>query len=69
MSLSSGRAIAWRKPVALSRTRKVVMPDNAGYYHAAYASAALIYALYMVSIWWRARRVRERLTRSPASHD
>jgi len=55
--------------VVLSRTRKVVMPDNAGYYHAAYASAVVIYALYVASIWWRARRVRERFTRSPASHD
>ena len=55
--------------MVLSRTRKVVMPDNAGYYHAAYASAVVIYALYVASIWWRARRVRERFTRSPASHD
>ncbi|MGI9076357.1 MAG: hypothetical protein ACR2G6_03370 [Gemmatimonadaceae bacterium] len=45
------------------------MPDNAAYYHAAYALAATIYAVYAASIWWRARRVRERLARSPASHD
>ena len=45
------------------------MPDNAGYYHAAYALAATVYAAYGVSIWWRARRVRERMTRSSASHD
>ncbi|HJR63422.1 MAG TPA: hypothetical protein VJ803_06940 [Gemmatimonadaceae bacterium] len=35
------------------------MPDNAGYYQAAYAAAALIYGLYAASIWWRGRRVRE----------
>ena len=31
-------------------------PDNAGYYHAAYAATAAIYILYAVSIWWRRRR-------------
>jgi hypothetical protein len=36
-----------------------VIPDNAGYYHAAYAAAAVIYALYAASIWWRGRRLRE----------
>jgi hypothetical protein len=35
------------------------MPDNAGYYHAAYAVAALVYGLYAVSIWWRRRKLRE----------
>lgn len=37
------------------------MPENAGYYHAAYALTATIYAAYAISIWWRGRRVRERL--------
>jgi len=32
------------------------MPDNSGYYHAAYIAAAAIYSLYAASIWWRARR-------------
>ena len=45
------------------------MPDNAVYYQAAYVLAVTIYAAYGASIWWRARRVRERLERSPASHD
>ena len=35
-------------------------PDNAGYFHAAYLAAAAIYLLYAASLWWRARRVRER---------
>jgi hypothetical protein len=34
-----------------------VIPDNAGYYYAAYAAAAVIYGLYAISIWWRGRRV------------
>ena len=32
------------------------MPDNAGYYHAAYVVAAVLYVLYAVSIWVRRRR-------------
>ena len=36
------------------------MPDNAGYYHAAYVVAAVILGAYTASIWWRARRLRER---------
>ena len=35
-----------------------MIPDNAGYYHAAYIAAAAIYGLYAASIWWRGRRVR-----------
>ncbi len=31
-------------------------PDNAGYYHAAYVVAAVLYVLYAVSIWLRRRR-------------
>ena len=37
-----------------------IPPDNAGYYHAAYAAALGIYALYAVSIWRRRRALRER---------
>jgi hypothetical protein len=37
------------------------MPDNAAYYQAAYVAAFVVYTLYAASIWWRARRVRERL--------
>ena len=33
-----------------------MMPDNAGYYHAAYVVAAVLYVLYAVSIWVRRRR-------------
>ena len=32
-------------------------PDNAGWYHAAYAVAGAILAGYVISLWWRARRV------------
>jgi hypothetical protein len=40
------------------------MPDNAGFYHAAYVAAAAIYGLYALSLHWRRRRVRERHPRS-----
>lgn len=36
------------------------MPDNAGYYHAAYVAAAVIYALYALSLWRRRRALRAR---------
>jgi len=32
------------------------MPDNAGYYYAAYVVAAVVYVMYAVSIWVRRRR-------------
>jgi hypothetical protein len=35
-----------------------VTPDNAGYYYAAYASAAVIYVVYAVSIIVRLHKVR-----------
>ena len=35
-------------------------PDNAGYYHAAYIAAAVIYVLYAISIAVRLRRLRGR---------
>jgi hypothetical protein len=35
-------------------------PDNAAYYHAAYAAAVLIWTLYSASIWWRFRRLGAR---------
>jgi hypothetical protein len=38
-------------------------PQNAIYMYAAYAAAALIYAGYAVSIWWRARAVIGRARR------
>jgi hypothetical protein len=34
------------------------MPQNAGYYHAAYLAAALVYGLYSFSLWWRLRAAR-----------
>jgi hypothetical protein len=37
------------------------MPDTSGYYHAAYLAAGLLYGGYVLSLWIRARRVRERL--------
>ncbi len=36
------------------------MPDNAIFYHVAYAVAAIIYGGYVVSLVVRGRRVRER---------
>ena len=40
------------------------MPQNEGFYHAAYIVAVVVYGGYIASLWWRARRVRERLDRS-----
>jgi hypothetical protein len=36
------------------------MPQNEGYYHAAYALSAIVYAAYAASIWWRGRKVERR---------
>lgn len=36
------------------------MLHNAGYYHAAYVAAVVIYGGYALTIWRRRRRVRER---------
>lgn len=36
------------------------MPDNAGYYHAAYVAAAVIYGGYALSLWWRTRALGAR---------
>jgi hypothetical protein len=37
-----------------------MMPDNAGFYHAAYGMAAAIYAIYALTIYWRWKRVRSK---------
>ena len=37
------------------------MPSNAGYYHAAYLAAAVIYVAYAGSLLWRARRAENQL--------
>ena len=42
------------------------MPQNEGYYHAAYLAAALIYSLYTLSIGWRRRALRARLADASA---
>jgi hypothetical protein len=34
------------------------MPDTYAYYVAAYVVAAVLYATYILSLWWRARRLR-----------
>ena len=34
------------------------MPDNAVYYHIAYVTAAIVYALYAITIYTRRKRVR-----------
>jgi hypothetical protein len=36
------------------------MPDNAIFYHLAYGAAALVYGGYVISIYVRARRARDR---------
>ena len=37
------------------------MIDTTSTYHVAYAVVAVIYAAYAISLWVRARRLRERL--------
>ena len=46
------------------------MPDNAFWYHAAYAVAITVYALYTVVLWRRRARVRDELRRvtTPENH-
>jgi hypothetical protein len=34
--------------------------NNAGYYHAAYIAAAVVYAAYAASLWWRGRDLDRR---------
>jgi heme exporter protein D len=36
------------------------MPDNASYYHAAYAISVVVYAVYALSVWRRRRSLRRR---------
>lgn len=38
------------------------MIDTTSTYHVAYGLVAVVYAAYTVSLWVRARRLRERLT-------
>ena len=42
------------------------MPENAAYYHAAYISAAALYGGYALTLWWRAKRIRERAREAAA---
>ena len=37
-----------------------MIPQNAGYYHAAYVIAVVLYGAYAVSLWVRRRSVRRR---------
>jgi hypothetical protein len=39
------------------------MPDNASYFHAAYAVAIAVYGLYAFSLWRRRAKVRDALRR------
>jgi hypothetical protein len=36
------------------------MPDNAIYYHLAYAATIVVFGAYGLSLWLRARRLDER---------
>jgi Ca2+/H+ antiporter len=38
------------------------MPDNSGYYHAAYIVATVIYLTYAVGLYFRLRRMRHTTT-------
>lgn len=37
-----------------------MIPDNAGWYHAAYTVVAVVYGGYIVSLWWRARWLKNK---------
>lgn len=37
-----------------------MIPQNAGYYHAAYVIAVVLYGAYAVSLWARRRAIRRR---------
>ena len=37
-----------------------VTPDTAAYYYAAYAILAVLYLGYALTLWWRARDVKNR---------
>ncbi|MGH7663321.1 MAG: hypothetical protein ACRENI_03350 [Gemmatimonadaceae bacterium] len=43
------------------------VPDNAVYYQAAYMAAAVLYAGYAASVWWRSRRARARVQAAEAA--
>jgi hypothetical protein len=43
------------------------MQDTWGPYRAAYIIVALVYSGYAFSIWWRAKKVQERLRRADPS--
>ncbi|HVZ78724.1 MAG TPA: hypothetical protein VG818_12145 [Gemmatimonadaceae bacterium] len=38
-----------------------MMPDTTAYFHAAYIVAAVLYGGYTLSLWLRARKLRQRL--------
>lgn len=40
-------------------TLQPIPPDTTSYYHAAYLVAGALYAGYVFSLWWRARRLRK----------
>lgn len=42
-----------------------MIPNNAGYYHAAYIIVAVVHIAYATSIWARRRSVRARLDAAP----
>jgi hypothetical protein len=43
------------------------MPDNAGYYHVAYAATLVLYTGYALSLIWRRRALARRRAARPGS--
>jgi hypothetical protein len=43
-----------------------MMPDTTGPYYAAYTITAIVFIGYPLYIWWRAKKVRERLAEKKA---
>lgn len=41
-----------------------MIPNNAQYYHIAYAVVVVLYGVYALTIWVRRKKVREQLSRS-----
>jgi hypothetical protein len=51
----------------IAQMTQAAPPDTATYYHIAYTWAAVLYGSYALSLWRRARRVRERLAAAAVS--
>jgi hypothetical protein len=42
-------------------------PENSGYAYAAYAAAITVYAVYVISVWWRGQILAARIRAATAA--